>query len=166
MDVNFILVTVFNGRFFMNQVKTNKISKYALSLIAVAALSCSSLSFGMDIFQAIEKKDIKRAEEILKDKSFDVNKADKDGRTPLYWACYKNYPEIVKLLLDKGAEKSVNIADNYGWTPLNWACYINNLELVTLLLASGADVDQKSLNKAQGKPEILKLLKERSSIKK
>ena len=221
----------------MNQVKTNKISKYALSLIAVAALSCSSLSFGMDIFQAIEKKDIKRAEEILKDKSFDVNKADKDGRTPLYWACYKNYPEIVKLLLDKGAEKSVNkadkdggtplccaccnnnleivtlllangakesinkvdklfgrtplywacyknyleivkllldkgaeksvnIADNYGWTPLNWACYINNLELVTLLLASGADVDQKSLNKAQGKPEILKLLKERSSIKK
>jgi len=150
----------------MNQIKTNKISRYALSLIAVATLSCSSLSFGMNIFQAIEKKDIKRVEEILKDKGFDVNKADKYGRTPLFLACDKNNIELVTLLLNNGAKESVNKANQYGGTPLFRACNKNNPELVTLLLASGANVDQMSLNSGQSKPEILKLLKERSSIKK
>jgi ankyrin repeat protein len=125
----------------MNKVKTNKISKYALSLIAVATLSCSSLSFGMDIFQAIKKNDPKRVAEILKDTSFNANKADNKGLTPLYWACLKNNLDIVTLLLNHGAKKSINKANNYCWTPLHWACVNNNLEIVELLLKYGADAN-------------------------
>ena len=129
----------------MNQVKTNKISKYALSLIAVATLSCSSLSFGINISQAIEKKDIKRVAEILQDTSFDVNKADNDNWTPLYWACRINNLDIVKLLLANGAQESINKANNDGKTPLYLACWKDNLDIVKLLLANGA---QESINKA------------------
>ena len=87
-----------------------------------------------------------------------INKADNCGETPLYWACYHDNLDIITLLLAIGAEKSVNIADKYGRTPLYEACDNNNLELVKLLLASGADVDQRSLNQARGKQEILELL--------
>ena len=125
--------------FFMNKIKINKISRYALSLIAVAALSCSSLSFGMNIFAAIEKKDIKRVAEILQDTSFDVNKADNDNWTPLYWACRINNLDIVKLLLANGAQESINKADKLGSTPLYSACENDNLGIVKLLLADGAE---------------------------
>ncbi|KKP25018.1 MAG: Ankyrin [candidate division TM6 bacterium GW2011_GWF2_30_66] len=150
----------------MNQVKTNKISKYALSLIAVATLSCSSLSFGINISQAIEKKDIKRVAEILEDTSFDVNKADNIDRTPLNHACSSNNPEIVTLLLKSGAKESINKVDKLGWTPLNWACFNTNLELVKLLLAGSADANIATvsgctpLNVAciNNNPDIVKLL--------
>ena len=123
----------------MNQVKTNKISSYALSLIAVATLSCSSLSFGINIFAAINKNDHKRVKEILKYEGFDVNKADNDNWTPLYWACRINNLDIVKLLLANGAQESINKADKLGSTPLYSACENDNLGIVKLLLADGAE---------------------------
>jgi ankyrin repeat protein len=121
----------------MNQVKTNKISSYALSLIAVATLSCSSLSFGINIFAAINKNDHKRVKEILKYEGFDVNKADNDGNTPLHWACDNNNLDIVTLLLKSGAKKSVNITNDFlVRTPLHVICNKNNanIEIVKSLI--------------------------------
>jgi ankyrin repeat protein len=109
------------------------------------------------LFAACERDNPKNVELLLAFGA-DVNKADNDGMTPLNWACANNNLEIVKLLLVHGAKESINKANNYGWTPLFWACYNNNLEIVKLLLKSGADVDQKSLDAAQDKPEILELL--------
>jgi len=46
----------------------------------------------------------------------DVNVQDYSGKTPLHYACGKNDPELVDLLLSNGAK--VNIKDNLGFTPL------------------------------------------------
>ena len=43
--------------------------------------------------------------------------ASNDGWTPLNAALESGHIEVVKLLLEKGAD--VTIADNNGWTPLN-----------------------------------------------
>ena len=70
----------------------------------------------------------------------DVNKADKDGSTPLYEAASLGRTECVKLLIASGAD--VNKADKEGRTPLYWAAVGDHAECVELLIASGADVNK------------------------
>ena len=63
---------------------------------------------------------------------------DEAGRMSLYLAARKGHIEVLKLLLDKGADISVANAD--GWTPLNAAASSGHLEVVKLLLDQGADI--------------------------
>jgi len=77
---------------------------------------------------------------MLLDKGADVNKADIDGRTPLYRSCYNGNLELARLLLDKGAD--VNKPNDDGSTPLIVSCINGNLELARLLLDKGADVNK------------------------
>ena len=80
---------------------------------------------------------------LLLDNGADVTISDKFGRTAL--ARSNHYPDIVQLLLDKGAHKSrINTQDNYGNTALINAVQCNNLDLVALLLNHGADIDTKN----------------------
>jgi ankyrin repeat protein len=67
----------------------------------------------------------------------EVNRADKDGCTPLYAAANNGHAECVRALLaSPGIE--VNRAENgYGWTPLKIA-RVNKKDYVAVLLcASG-----------------------------
>ena len=73
---------------------------------------------------------------MLLGKGADINKADKNGETPLFYSCYNGNLELARLLLDKGAD--VNKAGKYGHTPLFASCDRNNLELARLLLSRGA----------------------------
>ena len=59
-----------------------------------------------------------------------------DMYRPLTWASSEGYAEIVKLLIEKGA--NVNQADNDGHTPLYWAVKNGHTEIVELLKAAGA----------------------------
>jgi len=98
-----------------------------------------------------------------------MNKADKDGATPLREASGYGYTEIVKLLLATGAD--VNKADIIGVTPLCMASLEGHYEIVKLLLDAKADVNIKveiegkeytvlSAAKEGGHTSIVKLLKE------
>ena len=57
--------------------------------------------------------------------------------TPLQMAT--KHPEIVKLLLDRGAK--VDLRDTYGVTALHWAADFQHCESARLLVESGADVN-------------------------
>ena len=72
----------------------------------------------------------------------DVNKADKNGYTPLYWAARYGHAECVKLLLSTPGI-DINEADKYGSTPLYWAARNGHAECVKLLLAApGIEVNK------------------------
>ncbi|KAJ4397444.1 hypothetical protein N0V93_001672 [Gnomoniopsis smithogilvyi] len=59
------------------------------------------------------------------------------GKTALHLAACEQYPEIVQLLLEKGA--CPNARDDQGRTPLAYACLWGRLKNVKHLLAHGAD---------------------------
>ena len=71
---------------------------------------------------------------LLRTPGADVNKADKDGETPLHLSFKYGHTEVVKALL-AAPGIDVNKADKDGHTPLYWA---DNDEIRDLLRAAGA----------------------------
>ena len=81
----------------------------------------------------------------------DVNaKMEDDGSTPLHFAATKGYLQVMKILIDNGA--NVNAKNKNGLTPLHYAVDVNysssrNCEkVVKLLMDNGADISIKGNN--------------------
>jgi ankyrin repeat protein len=66
-----------------------------------------------------------------------------NNETPLAEACFYGYYDIVKFLLEKGA--NVNFVDALDNTPLHKACKGFHLEIVELLIAKGAEKNCENL---------------------
>jgi len=68
-----------------------------------------------------------------------VDIADEYGYTPLYTAAEEGHVEVVRVLLNHGA--NVNITDKNGFSPLYAADQRRHVEVVRELLNRGAKVD-------------------------
>ena len=108
-----------------------------------------------DLMRAVENNDIKKVKQFLTIKGIDLEIMTDDseypeyGHTALSIATYKNNYEIVKLLIEKGANKNhkarndIEIFDNDGWslgrcstvfeTILEMATRIGNQYIILLL---------------------------------
>jgi len=73
----------------------------------------------------------------------DVNAKDENGWTPLNSAAVKGRNQIVKLLIEKGADLNAG-------TPLIFAATDGHMEVVELLIANGADVNAKTNDQLGG----------------
>ena len=69
-----------------------------------------------------------------------INKADKDGRTSLYYACRNNNFKMVELLLPHCTKETINKAYKDGETCLYWAC--RNKDLKNLILNSFVKLEE------------------------
>ncbi|KIJ10400.1 hypothetical protein PAXINDRAFT_40640, partial [Paxillus involutus ATCC 200175] len=58
--------------------------------------------------------------------------------TPLHSACFRGHMNIIKLLLEQGAD--VNALGKCCGTPLHAACSGGDIDIVDLLLQKGADM--------------------------
>jgi len=105
---------------------------------------------------------------LIDEKGFDVNvlKAGERGShsTPMHGAAAYGHPEMVKYLIDKGAD--VNIANDFGYTPILGAASGGNVEGIQYLIDAGADINTKLPNGESlihmaargGNVEVLKML--------
>jgi len=66
--------------------------------------------------------------------------ANKDAQDiALHWAAVHNHVNVVKELLERGA--NTELQDQDGWTALHWAAQKNHLNVIKELLDSGANLD-------------------------
>lgn len=92
---------------------------------------------GTELFGYIDQGNLKGVASVL-GKDADIN-FKINGKTPIYYASEKGKFEIVKFLLEKGAD--INLAyDRLGKTVLYHAAGQGNFEVVKLLLESGATI--------------------------
>ena len=64
------------------------------------------------------------------------------GNSPLSAAVYQDRRDVVRLLIERGAD--VNEGDNAGFTPLHLAVALGRIEAVRILLESGADANART----------------------
>jgi hypothetical protein len=65
----------------------------------------------------------------------DFNALDNENRTPLHWAAYKGFHDLVRLLLVLGCDPSAQ--DTEGCNCLHWAAIRGNSEAATILIQVG-----------------------------
>lgn len=82
--------------------------------------------------------------DLLDSSMFDVNCHDDKQRTCLHIACSRGYLDIVKLLLEYGANP--NIRDCVSNLPIHLAIISSHVPVVTLLLEAGADIHSLDTN--------------------
>ncbi len=100
---------------------------------AVAATNTAPLA------DAAERLDAAALERLLAapPSSEAINATQVDGMTALHWAVYHDRLDLVRRLLDAGADASA--ANRYGVSPLSLACANGNAEVASALLAAGAE---------------------------
>lgn len=71
-----------------------------------------------------------------------ISICDSDKYTPLHRACYSNNVQVVRILIERGAD--IHARTDLGWTPLHSAAKWSALESASVLIDSGADVNARS----------------------
>ncbi len=136
-------------------------------------LFCSLLIAQDDIFTASRKGDTDAVKQMYKINPDTVNAKNYSGHSPLILASYRNQVDMVKLLIELGADidynfgqgaaihgaafkgnmeiikvllehnAKLNVPDNNGTTPLIYATIFNHTEIAELLFAKGSDPNLK-----------------------
>ena len=70
----------------------------------------------------------------------EINKADDYGRTPIHVAASADYPEMVRFLIDNGADFQITTKGELQ-TPLHFAARNEASQCVKILLAYGANLE-------------------------
>lgn len=83
---------------------------------------------------------------LLQQKGNDVNKRAHDGRTPIFWAAYKNNVTFMQELISKGAK--TDLIDDHGFSLINFAASTGqlNTDLYDLCFENGAKVETEKNN--------------------
>lgn len=119
----------------------------ARRVLAAGAVAALTASFGWnaaaasaDLAVAARDGDLHEVLELI-GSGADVNQAQADGTTPLLWAAYQSYPEMVTALIEAGADPDA--ANEFGITPLLQASRYGATPVIKALLDGGASLESK-----------------------
>ncbi len=113
-----------------------------LSGILVLSVLMAGLCLAQDIIPAATSGDLAKVRELVDKDPACVNVRGSDGRTPLHWAARGVHLEVLRFLVERGAD--VRAADANGLTPLHNTASRGHLEASRVLVGKGAPVDVKS----------------------
>ncbi|XP_027143095.1 histone-lysine N-methyltransferase EHMT2 isoform X3 [Larimichthys crocea] len=81
---------------------------------------------------------------LLETGQVDVNAQDSGGWTPIIWAAEHKHVEVIKSLLNRGADVTINDKSHLSSQELNvclhWAAYAGNVDIAELVLNSGCSL--------------------------
>lgn len=143
-------------------------SSRPIVLIIIALLlpvAARAQNLNEEFFAAARKGDAAAVKAFL-DKGVDVNAKSNYGATALSFACDKGHTEVVRLLLERGADP--NVKDTfYGEMPIGWALDKGHTEVVKLMLAHGAQGKERALvaGADSGNLEIVKAALDKGGLK-
>jgi hypothetical protein len=114
---------------------------YVLLALAVAFPVPAS---AQAIIDAVRRNDLSAVRQMLRANARSVAATDGDGATPLHWAANGGNLDMMRLLIQNGA--NVNQRQNNGWTPAHSAADGDRYESIRILMEQGADVNALSQN--------------------
>jgi len=97
----------------------------------------------MDLLYAAKNGDIGRVSELL-DHDADINTRDKNGDTALILALWEEQIDVVRLLIERGADTNIRGSD-HDYTALMIAIQYKNIDIIRLLLDRGANPNISSV---------------------
>jgi len=120
----------------------------------------------IDLYESASIGDLERVQHHLKVSPESISSYSNDGFTPLGLACYFGHLEIVKFLVNNGADINKASSNSFHVAPLHSATAISNFEITEYLLANGANLNVRQqsgvtqLHSAahNGQPKIAQLL--------
>ena len=95
-------------------------------------------------FQAVEDNDVQKVQAAL-NQDIALDTENEIGQTALLVAASQGHTDLVKLLLEQGAD--VHACDDGGDSPLIKAMLLRSQEIITLLLEHGAEINVNKLDK-------------------
>jgi ankyrin repeat protein len=93
------------------------------------------------LMQAVQRNDAARVRELIS-QGVDVSQLDENQDAPLIMAAYKGYTDIVRLLLEAGADVSA-VDPGMKATALHAAAYAGRAGAARLLIEYGIDIDKQ-----------------------
>lgn len=131
-----------------NTIQFNKLSKQELVSVAIRASAAGDLPV---------------LKQLVKEAKYDLNLGDYDNRTPLHLAAAEGKLEVVKFLVENGA--NVNTVDRWNSTPLNEAEKYNHKEVSEYLTSKGGKIYTtrtiKAAYKESDMDQVFKILNEK-----
>ncbi|XP_028660118.1 protein phosphatase 1 regulatory subunit 16A [Erpetoichthys calabaricus] len=89
------------------------------------------------LLEAATRNDVEEVQDMVK-RGISPDLYNEDGLTALHQCCIDDFEEMVRILLEAGAD--VNACDSELWTPLHAAATCGHLSLVELLISHGANL--------------------------
>ena len=120
----------------------------------------------LDVFESAATGRTERLVELIETDPSSTNAYSPDGFTPLGFAVFFGQPEIVKTLLNAGADANLPSRESMKVTPLASAAAAKQTDIARLLIEHGANVNARAAGghiplheaSANGNVELVKLL--------
>lgn len=139
-------------------------------ILIAAFLTVNNIIQAQEIIDAAKSGDLLKVKELVEKNPQLVNTRDISGRTPLHWASRGVHFELLKYLVEKGAD--VNARDTFKIIPLHSVVSRNNFSAAEYLLDHGSDINAQDNNEKssslhfasyRGYKDVAKLLIDRGA---
>ncbi|CAG7832151.1 unnamed protein product [Allacma fusca] len=113
-----------------------------MHLVTTSPATMDSFAYGYNSIMAnINEDNLIGVRLLIESGQVGVDDRDESGATALMTTCHRGKLNVVRILLDKGAE--VNAEDSDSWTPLHYAAKEGHHTIVQYLINHGADITHK-----------------------